>query len=101
MPYHLHGVCIHDGTAESGHYYSYIKDHTHGIWRQYNDHKVNIVDEEQVLDDAQGGSLTKSAYYLIYISEQERIITSQIDENLYEPHVENFEQMHPYGRITS
>jgi len=28
MPYHLHGVCIHDGTAESGHYYSYIRDHT-------------------------------------------------------------------------
>ena len=33
MPYHLHGVCIHDGTAESGHYYSYIKDPTQNIWR--------------------------------------------------------------------
>ena len=54
-----------------------------------------------MLDDAQGGSLTKSAYYLIYISEQERIITSQIDENQYEPHVENFEILHPYGMFTS
>ena len=71
MPYHLHGVTIHDGTAESGHYYSYIKDHKKNIWRQYNDHRVNIVEEAQVLEEASGGGLTKSAYYIIYISENE------------------------------
>ena len=26
MPYYLHAILIHDGTAESGHYYSYIYD---------------------------------------------------------------------------
>lgn len=45
MPYYLHGICIHDGTAESGHYYSYIKDHNQGVWRQYNDHRVSQVEE--------------------------------------------------------
>ena len=101
MPYHLHGVCIHDGTAESGHYYSYIKDHRQGCWRQYNDHRVNIVEEAQVLEDARGGSMTKSAYYVIYISEEELQSTRAIDENLFDSSVDNFEQHHPYGRIAN
>ncbi len=25
-PYYLHGILIHDGLAENGHYYSYIYD---------------------------------------------------------------------------
>ena len=71
MPYYLHGVCIHDGTAESGHYYSYIRDHKKEVWRLYNDHRVCEVEEEKVFEEANGGSLTKSAYYVIYISEKE------------------------------
>ena len=26
MKYHLHSICVHDGTASQGHYYSYIYD---------------------------------------------------------------------------
>lgn len=26
IPYYLHAILIHDGTAESGHYYSFIFD---------------------------------------------------------------------------
>lgn len=26
MPYHLHSICVHDGNAMSGHYYSFIYD---------------------------------------------------------------------------
>ena len=99
MPYHLHGICIHDGTAESGHYFSYIKDHTQNVWRQYNDHRVNIVDEEQVLQEAMGGGLTKSAYWVVYISEEELQRTRAIDENAYDPIEANYEQKHPYGQI--
>ena len=25
-PYHLHSICVHEGGAESGHYYAYIYD---------------------------------------------------------------------------
>ena len=25
--YHLHAICVHDGNAESGHYYTFIYDH--------------------------------------------------------------------------
>ena len=72
MPYHLHGVVIHDGSAYGGHYYSYIRDHKQGVWRKFNDHTVSVVEESQVYEEARGGS-TKSAYYVIYISEEERL----------------------------
>ena len=101
MPYHLHGVCIHDGTAESGHYYSYIRDHTQGVWRKYDDHRVTIVEQDQVLEEAMGGGLTKSAYYVIYISDKELQGTRSTNENSYEPADPNFEKKHPYGSIAS
>ena len=49
--YHLHAVCIHDGGATSGHYYTFIKDHQKKIWRKFNDLKVDIVaDEKEVFE---------------------------------------------------
>ena len=46
-----------------------------------------------------GGGLTKSAYYVIYISEKELRGTHNIDENSYDPNENNFENRHPYGAI--
>ena len=100
MRYHLHGVVIHDGTAESGHYYTYIKDHKQNKWRCYNDHRVTIVEESQVLEEAMGGSLTKSAYYITYVSEQELNQTCHIDQNIFDPNNPEFERLHPYGAMT-
>lgn len=40
--YHLHAVCVHDGGAQSGHYYTFIKDHHAKVWRKFNDIKVEI-----------------------------------------------------------
>ena len=67
--YVLHGVCVHEGSADSGHYYSYIKDHKANVWRRFNDHKVEIVAEEDVMSDANGGSV-RSAYWLAYVSQE-------------------------------
>ena len=47
-----------------------------------------------------GDGLVKSAYYVIYISQQELDHTRTINENSYEPNKPNFEVMHPYGSIT-
>ena len=85
MPYILHGVCIHEGSVDSGHYYSYIKDHTQQVWRHYNDHIVSVVNEERVLEDANGGISSRSAYYVIYISEQEMLSIKTYDVNRHEP----------------
>ena len=35
-PYELHGILVHDGVAESGHYYSFILDPTTRQWYRYN-----------------------------------------------------------------
>lgn len=93
-------MCIHEGTAESGHYYSYIKDHKQGVWRQYNDHKVKIVEDEQVFEDANCGESVKAAYYIIYISQEELDAKLSTDENFYEPNEVGFESRHPYGLNT-
>lgn len=94
-------MCIHDGTAESGHYYSFIKDHKQDIWRLYNDHRVSVVDEKQVYDEANGGGLTKSAYYITYISDKELQYARTIDTNAYEPGDANFALGNPYGKIAN
>ena len=48
-----------------------------------------------------GGGMTKSAYYVIYISEKELHDTRDINENSYEPNEPNFEKRHPYGAIAN
>jgi len=52
-----------------------------------------------VLEESMGGGLTKSAYYVIYISDNELQGIQGINENSYEPDEENFEKRHPYGKI--
>lgn len=65
-PYYLQSIMIHEGQAESGHYYSYTIDREKGIWRKYNDINVSEEAEEQVLKEAKGLNLA-SAYCLVYV----------------------------------
>jgi ubiquitin carboxyl-terminal hydrolase 25/28 len=39
-PYYLYSLLIHEGGADSGHYYSYTFDLQAKKWRKYND--INI-----------------------------------------------------------
>jgi ubiquitin carboxyl-terminal hydrolase 25 len=55
VPYHLHAICVHDGNAESGHYFTFIKDHSTGKWLKFNDIRVSEVTEEEVIHQSQGG----------------------------------------------
>jgi len=43
--YNLHSVCIHDGSAIQGHYYSLIFDRFQDKWRKYNDIYVEDISE--------------------------------------------------------
>lgn len=63
--YNLVGVLVHTGTADSGHYYSYIKDrsgstsgshddNTH--WYHFNDSRVEEFDVSELPSKAFGGS---------------------------------------------
>ena len=41
-------MCVHDGGAEGGHFYAFIKDHKQNKWRKFNDLKIRFVSEEEV-----------------------------------------------------
>jgi len=66
--YTLHAICVHDGSAESGHYYTFIKDHNQGKWRNYNDVRVTEVEEATVYEHANGECGMKTAYWVVYIN---------------------------------
>lgn len=77
-PYYLYSLLIHEGGADSGHYYSYTYDHQNNKWRKYNDINITEEAEEQVLKEAKGINMT-SAYYLVY-SQKEVLLPTGLDQ---------------------
>lgn len=64
--YELVGVLVHTGTAESGHYYSYIRErpqnsNTHS-WVEFNDMDVSKFDPSLIPDQSFGGLHDSGAY---------------------------------------
>ena len=59
--FELVGILVHSGTAESGHYYSYIRERPvspsqHATWVEYNDTDVNRFDQANIPDQCFGGT---------------------------------------------
>ena len=71
--YLLHGILMHQGRAEAGHYFAYIFDIEEKVWRRYSDTYIKKVTSEEVFKNAIGNE-DISAYCLIYI---------------YKPYIEN------------
>jgi ubiquitin carboxyl-terminal hydrolase 34 len=50
--YHLVGVLVHSGSANSGHYYSYIKERkefaSNERWLEFNDTNVTVFDQTKL-----------------------------------------------------
>ena len=94
--FELVGILVHSGTAESGHYYSYIRERPSSrlaphSWLQFNDIDVSRFDPHRIADCCFGGielqsavQLTKSynAYMLFY----QRTQTIQRFETKYDNH---------------
>ena len=51
--FRLRGVVIHAGTAESGHYYSFIRENNR--WYEFNDTVVRHMDPSEIPNEAFGG----------------------------------------------
>jgi len=83
--YQLHGVLVHSGDLNAGHYYAFLKPNKEGWWYRYDDDKVTKATKREVLEENFGGpfrtpnhvrSLSQkrtpqmrpnSAYMLVYI----------------------------------
>lgn len=61
--YKLHGVVIHAGTANYGHYYSYINNRINENWYEFNDSYVGTFDLNTLDHECFGGEDTDSRYY--------------------------------------
>ncbi|XP_071963584.1 ubiquitin carboxyl-terminal hydrolase 34-like isoform X2 [Antedon mediterranea] len=65
--YGLVGVTVHTGTADGGHYYSFIKDRIHSDaqrdrWYMFNDAEVKPFDSTQLAAECFGGEMTTKTY---------------------------------------
>lgn len=82
--YQLHGVLVHSGDLNAGHYYAFIKPNKDGWFYKYDDDKVTKATMREVLEDNYGGEFLpmnghllshkttpvmrqNSAYMLVYI----------------------------------
>ena len=81
--YQLHGVLVHSGDLNAGHYYAFIKPSKDGWFYKYDDDKVTKATIREVLEDNFGGEVMptttnplakvapvirqNSAYMLVYI----------------------------------
>jgi len=78
LSYRLHAVFIHVGDrATAGHWYVYIHDPSTNIWRQYNDERVTIVtDINLILRPSVGQNRNATSAVVIYVreSEQDKLI---------------------------
>ena len=71
IPNYLHAILVHDGLAESGHYYSFIFDRKQNCWWRFSDHNVQMETEADVFKESIGGQAGshKTAYSLIYVNQ--------------------------------
>ncbi|OAA66976.1 ubiquitin hydrolase [Niveomyces insectorum RCEF 264] len=54
--YQLHGVLVHSGELDAGHYYAFLKPEKDGWFYKYDDEKVTKATKREVLEDNYGGT---------------------------------------------
>jgi ubiquitin carboxyl-terminal hydrolase 7 len=88
--YHLHGVLVHSGDLNAGHYYAFLKPTKEGNFYKFDDDRVTRATQREALEENFGGDYTQlngnvgqrnpytrtwsskrsmSAYMLVYIRE--------------------------------
>jgi len=71
--YCLHGVLVHSGELNAGHYYALLKPEVKGDWFKFDDERVTKASLHEVLEENFGGhegspvKRVTSAYMLVYI----------------------------------
>lgn len=107
--YHLHGVLVHSGDLNAGHYYAFLKPHKKGFFYKFDDDRVTRATSKEALDENYGGDFTgqvnglqrnpytrtwskqrfMSAYMLVYIRESRLDnVLQPVDVSDVPPHLE-------------
>lgn len=105
--YNLHGVLVHSGDLNAGHYYAFIKPTKDGWFYKYDDDRVTRATKREVLEENFGGEVQyppgvkgpyaqppgirqNSAYMLVYIR-QSRLdqVLCPVTEDDSPPHLRN------------
>ncbi|CAD8206139.1 unnamed protein product [Paramecium octaurelia] len=107
--YQLVGVVVHVGTADVGHYFSYIDIKNQDQWLEFNDHKIKEFKLKQMEQECFGGSSnfdyndndvwgtgfrenSQSAYMLIYEKVQKDQISLVFNsEQELQDHIDQFD----------
>ena len=101
--YQLHGVLVHSGDLNAGHYYAFIKPEKDGWFYKYDDDRVTKATMREVLEENYGGPMlnasktakpqirANSAYMLVYIR-QSRLdnVLCPVTEADTPPHLRKF-----------
>ena len=74
---------MHDGNAQSGHYYAFIRDRFNNRWLKFNDYRVSEVAEEEVFKESNGGHSWMTAYWVFYVSDELAAEMANIDLYAY------------------
>ncbi|KXT16123.1 hypothetical protein AC579_5072 [Pseudocercospora musae] len=53
--YHLHGVLVHSGDLNAGHYYAFLKPEKNGEFFRFDDDRVTRATKREAIDDNFGG----------------------------------------------
>jgi len=93
--YKLAGVIAHSGTANSGHYVSYIRNRNNQNWYIFNDSLVSITNIDAVFN-LSGSSSSTNAYLLFYDKEgvqyEEQPLLPELNQKIMETNQINVQQ---------
>ncbi|CAI2375920.1 unnamed protein product [Moneuplotes crassus] len=95
-PYYLHSLMIHEGTTESGHYYTFVKNFKDNSYLKLNDYRVEEVNNEEVERCSKGGNGVMNAYTLVYVHRDIHAKLSQSTFNTYVPQSDDY-----YNKLVS
>ena len=56
--YHLHGVLVHSGDLNAGHYYAFLKPEKNGHFYRFDDDRVTKATKREAIDDNFGGDFS-------------------------------------------
>jgi ubiquitin carboxyl-terminal hydrolase 34 len=80
--YELKGTVLHYGTADFGHYFSYIKE-SENQWIEFNDERVREYDPRDIESDCFGGENwrreSQNSYLLVFEKVKKRPVVLEFD----------------------